>query len=77
MGLTQVIRRLAIPKEQEPLPLVLIHAMAPALNVAGRNEDLGIFRKTAYDILALACIACLIINKSRLNCFNNKAYRRL
>ncbi|MFK0733515.1 MAG: hypothetical protein ACFKPT_22270 [Gloeotrichia echinulata GP01] len=50
MGLTQVIRRLAIPREQEPLPLVLIHAMAPALNVAGRNEDLGIFRKTAYDI---------------------------
>ncbi|MCM0590573.2 MAG: PAS domain S-box protein [Gloeotrichia echinulata DEX184] len=26
---------------------------------------------------ALACIACLIINESRLNCFNNKAYRRL
>ena len=29
------------------------------------------------ETLALACIACLIINESRLNCFNNKAYRRL
>ncbi|MCM0592333.1 MAG: Uma2 family endonuclease [Gloeotrichia echinulata DVL01] len=27
--------------------------------------------------MALACVACLIINESRLNCFNNKAYRRL
>ncbi|WZI66445.1 MAG: hypothetical protein HEQ35_01155 [Gloeotrichia echinulata IR180] len=29
------------------------------------------------NIMALACVACLIINESRLNCFNNKAYRRL
>ncbi|WZI66465.1 MAG: DNA-binding protein [Gloeotrichia echinulata IR180] len=34
-------------------------------------------RKRLKIKVALACVACLIINESRLNCFNNKAYRRL
>ena len=34
-------------------------------------------KTSILEAMALAYIACLIINESRLNCFNNKAYRRL
>ncbi len=51
-GLKQVIRRLARPlaTEQEQLPVVLVHAMAPPLTAPGREMELKLFRETAYDI---------------------------
>ncbi len=49
-GLTHVIRRLSRSLAQEPLPVVMIHAMAPPLNALGRSQELASFRKTSYDI---------------------------
>jgi len=47
-GLTHVIHRLARPLAQEQLPVILVHAMAPALREAGRNEELKAFIDKAY-----------------------------
>jgi cellulose biosynthesis protein BcsQ len=50
-GLTHVIRRLSRPlaSEEEQLPVLLIHAMAPAgLGSGRRNEELKAFKDKAY-----------------------------
>ena len=49
-GLTHVIRRLAKPSAPEPLPLLLIHALAPGIGVPGREKDLREFREQAYSV---------------------------
>ncbi|WP_148207146.1 hypothetical protein [Heliomicrobium modesticaldum] len=51
-GLTQVIRRLARPlaSEQEALPIVLAHAMAPSLMSPGSEPELRAFREMAYTV---------------------------
>jgi MinD-like ATPase involved in chromosome partitioning or flagellar assembly len=48
-GLTHVIRRLARPLAQEQLPVLLVHAMAPALREAGRVGELKAFADKAYQ----------------------------
>ncbi|TAE54618.1 MAG: tyrosine-protein kinase family protein [Nostocales cyanobacterium] len=50
-GLTHVIRRLSRPlaSEEEQLPVLLVHAMAPAgLGSGRRNEELKAFKDKAY-----------------------------
>ncbi|NEP89264.1 MAG: MinD/ParA family protein [Okeania sp. SIO2C2] len=49
-GLTHVIRRLAKPLAPEPLPVLLIHALAPGLVVPGREQELRDFREKAYTV---------------------------
>ena len=49
-GLTHVIRRLARPLAQEQLPVLLVHALAPALSDAGRVGLLKAFADKAYQI---------------------------
>jgi cellulose biosynthesis protein BcsQ len=49
-GLTHVIRRLAKPLAPEPLPLLLIHALAPGIGVPGREKELREFREQAYSV---------------------------
>ena len=49
-GLTHVIRRLAKPSAPEPLPLLLIHALAPGIGVPGREQELREFRDKAYSV---------------------------
>ena len=49
-GLTHVIRRLAKPSAPYPLPLLLIHALAPGIGVPGREKDLRKFRDKAYSV---------------------------
>lgn len=49
-GLTHVIRRLAKPLAPEPLPVLLIHALAPGLGVPGREQELREFREQAYIV---------------------------
>ncbi|MDT9339726.1 hypothetical protein VV11_009755 [Trichodesmium erythraeum 21-75] len=49
-GLTQVIRRLAKPLAPAPLPLLLIHALAPGIGVPGREQELREFRDKAYSV---------------------------
>ncbi|MCL2926941.1 MAG: AAA family ATPase [Trichodesmium sp. MAG_R01] len=49
-GLTHVIRRLAKPSAPYPLPLLLIHALAPGIGVPGREKDLRKFREQAYSV---------------------------
>ncbi len=47
-GLTPVIRHLASLGADKPLPLILVHSMAPALAVPGREQALIEFRDKAY-----------------------------
>lgn len=49
-GLTPVIRHLATLGVDEPLPLILVHSMAPALGISGREQTLREFREQAYTI---------------------------
>ncbi len=49
-GFTHVIRRLARPLAQEQLPVLLVHALAPALSDAGRVGILKAFADQAYQI---------------------------
>jgi MinD-like ATPase involved in chromosome partitioning or flagellar assembly len=49
-GLTHVIRHLASPGVDERLPLILVHSMAPALGIPGREQELTEFREQAYTI---------------------------
>ena len=49
-GLTHVIRHLASPRVEEPLPLILVHSMAPALGISGRETELTEFRDKAYIV---------------------------
>ena len=49
-GLTPVIRRLASLKVDQPLPLILVHSMAPPLTVPGREQALREFREKAYTV---------------------------
>ena len=49
-GLTHVIRRLAKPSAPEPLPLLLIHALAPGIGVPGREKELREFGEQAYSV---------------------------
>ncbi|HEU4964993.1 MAG TPA: AAA family ATPase [Bacilli bacterium] len=51
VGLEQVIRRLARHDEETDAQSVLLaHAMAPAVGVQGREEELKLFREKAYDV---------------------------
>ncbi|WP_445175821.1 tyrosine-protein kinase family protein [Microcoleus sp.] len=47
-GLTHVIRHLASPGIDERLPLILVHSMAPASGMSGRETELQEFRDIAY-----------------------------
>lgn len=49
-GLTQVVRRLARPLADEPLPVLLIHSMAPGLGTREREPELQEFREKAYNV---------------------------
>ena len=49
-GLTHVIRHLASPGVDERLPLILVHSMAPATGIPGRETELTEFREQAYDL---------------------------
>lgn len=49
-GLTYVVRHLTNSDPDKRLPLVLVHAMAPALGIPGRRQELEDFRNRAYDI---------------------------
>lgn len=49
-GLTNVIRRLTRQSEEEQLPVILVHAMAPTLREAGRVQELQAFADKAYQI---------------------------
>jgi hypothetical protein len=49
-GLTQVIQHLALSNPEDPLPLILVHALAPSLGTVGREIELRKFRETAYTI---------------------------
>ncbi|NER05236.1 MAG: AAA family ATPase [Okeania sp. SIO3C4] len=49
-GLTHVIRRLAKPLAAKPLPVLLIHALAPGLGIPGRERELREFREQAYTV---------------------------
>ena len=49
-GLTHVIRHLASPGVDERLSLILVHSMAPALGILGREQELREFREQAYAI---------------------------
>jgi MinD-like ATPase involved in chromosome partitioning or flagellar assembly len=47
-GLTHVIHHLAKPEIDDRLPLILAHAMAPAMGISGRGQELADFREQAY-----------------------------
>jgi Mrp family chromosome partitioning ATPase len=47
-GLTHVIRHLGKPEIDDRLPLILVHAMAPAIGIPGRGKELTNFREQAY-----------------------------
>jgi MinD-like ATPase involved in chromosome partitioning or flagellar assembly len=47
-GLTHVIHHLAKPEIDDRLPLILAHAMAPAIGISGRGKELADFREQAY-----------------------------
>lgn len=49
-GLTHVIRHLASPEVDERLPLILVHSMAPAIGISGRETELTEFRDKAYSV---------------------------
>jgi len=49
-GLTHVIRHLASPAVEERLPLILVHSMAPAFGISGRETELIKFREQAYIV---------------------------
>ena len=49
-GLAHVIRHLASPGVDERLPLILVHSMAPALGISGRETELTEFRDKAYEV---------------------------
>lgn len=48
-GLTHVVRHLASPGIDERLPLILVHSMAPAIGISGRETELTEFREKAYS----------------------------
>jgi MinD-like ATPase involved in chromosome partitioning or flagellar assembly len=47
-GLTHVIRHLAPSGSNEVPSLILVHSMAPALGISGRENELRLFREKAY-----------------------------
>ncbi len=49
-GLIHVIRHLASPGIDERLPLILVHSMAPAIGISGRETELTEFREQAYSV---------------------------
>ena len=49
-GLTHVIRHLASPGIDKRLPLILVHSMAPAIGISGRETELTEFREQAYIV---------------------------
>lgn len=49
-GLTHVIRHLASHGIDERLPLILVHSMAPASGISGRETELTQFREQAYIV---------------------------
>jgi MinD-like ATPase involved in chromosome partitioning or flagellar assembly len=48
-GLTHVIRHLAPSGSNEVPSLILVHSMAPALGISGRENELRLFREKAYS----------------------------
>lgn len=51
-GLGQVVRRVAKPAEEEGLPLVLVHALAPPVGQPGGEIEQREFLERAYDLLS-------------------------
>ncbi|MEB3121778.1 MAG: AAA family ATPase [Snowella sp.] len=49
-GLTHVIRHLASRGVDKRLPLILVHSMAPAIGLSGRQTELTEFREQAYIV---------------------------
>ena len=49
-GLIHVIRHLASPGIDQRLPLILVHSMAPASAISGRETELTEFREQAYSV---------------------------
>ncbi|MCL6632085.1 MAG: AAA family ATPase [Alicyclobacillus herbarius] len=49
-GFRHVMKRLARPYEDEPLPVLLVHAMAPGLGDPGATTELRSFREHAYTL---------------------------
>lgn len=49
-GLTHVIRHLASRGVDKRLPLILVHSMAPAIGLSGRETELTEFREQAYIV---------------------------
>ncbi len=51
-GVTYAVQLLARPQEAqaEPIPLVLVHGMAPPLNASGREQSIKEFNDRAYQV---------------------------
>lgn len=49
-GLIHVIRHLASSGVDERLPLIIVHSMAPAIGISGRETELTEFREQAYIV---------------------------
>jgi len=52
-GLELVIRRLARPDEEQGIPVLLVHAMAPPAGQPGGDLERHQFREQAYDIFSV------------------------
>ncbi len=79
-GVVEALQRRTGELEAEKIQLLKNRNIQLEQQVQQRTASLQLTmhrEKLVAGISALACIACLIINESRLNCFNNKAYRRL
>lgn len=48
-GLTHVIRRVANPYGEQPLPVVMVHALAPGYGLVGREQEISAFKERSYD----------------------------
>ncbi len=46
----EVLEHLALSNPEDPLPLILVHALAPSLGTVGRERELRNFRQRAYTI---------------------------
>jgi len=51
-GLEQVIRRVAKPEQEEGLPVVLVHALAPLVGQPGGELERQAFLERAYDLFS-------------------------
>jgi len=51
-GLRLLIRRLAKPDQEQGMPVILVHALAPLLEQAGGETERRKFSETAYDLFS-------------------------